>query len=66
MPFPKFAGYSSVFKIYRFQNLLAKNMQFSCEQEAYPSHFSHFSKYASIVQPRSQGVLTSYADHEAE
>ena len=34
MPFPKFAGYSFFFKIYRFQNLLAKNMQFSCEQEA--------------------------------
>ena len=49
MLFPKCADYSSVFKIYRFQNLPAKNMPFSCEQEAYPSHFLPFSKCACIV-----------------
>ena len=36
MPFSKCAAYSSVFKIYRFQNLPAKNVPFSCEWEAYP------------------------------
>ena len=29
MPFPKCAGQSSVFEIYRFQNLPAKNVPFS-------------------------------------
>ena len=43
--FPK----CSVFKIYRFQNLPAKNVPFSCEQEAYPLNFSPFSKCAGIV-----------------
>ena len=38
-----------VFKIYRFQNLPGKNVPFSCEQEAYPSNFSPFSKCAGIV-----------------
>ena len=33
----------------RFQNLPAKNVPFSCEQEAYPSNFSPFSKCAGIV-----------------
>ena len=42
MPFSKRAGKSSVFKIYRFQNLPAKNVPFSCEREAYPSHFHRF------------------------
>ena len=32
-----------------FQNVPAKNVPFSCEREAYPSHFSPFSKCASIV-----------------
>ena len=45
-PFP---FQSSVFKIYRFQNLPAKNVPFSSEQEAYPSNFSPFSKFAGIV-----------------
>ena len=45
LPFSK----STVFKIYRFQNLPAKNVPFSCEQEAYPSHYSPFSKSAGIV-----------------
>ena len=45
VPFSK----SSVFKIYRFQNLPAKNVPFSCEQEVYPSNFSPFSKCAGIV-----------------
>ena len=49
MPFPKCAGQSSVFKIYRFQNLPAKNVPFSCEREACPSNFSPFSKCAGIV-----------------
>ena len=49
MLFPKCTGYSSVFKIYRFQNLPAKNVPFSCEREAYPSHFSPFSECAVIV-----------------
>ena len=32
---------------FRFQNLPAKNVPFSCERrEAYPSHFSPFSKCA--------------------
>ena len=47
--FQKYADWSSVFKIYRFQNLPAKNVPFSCEQEAYPSNFSPFSKCAGIV-----------------
>ena len=42
MMFPKCTGYSSVFKIYRFQNVPAKNVPFSCEREAYRSHFSPF------------------------
>ena len=33
---------ASVFKIYRFRNLPAKNVPFSCEQEAYPTHFHRF------------------------
>ena len=46
-PFSKYAGQSSVFKNYRFQNLpTKKNVPFSCKREAYPSHFSPFSKYA--------------------
>ena len=32
-----------------FQNLPAKNVSFSCEREAYLSHFSPFSKCAGIV-----------------
>ena len=32
MPFPKCAGESSVFKIYHFQNLQAKNVPFSCDR----------------------------------
>ena len=44
-----YAGYGSVFKIYRFQNLPAKNVPFLCEREAYPSNFSPFSKCAGIV-----------------
>ena len=31
---------------HRFQNVPAKNVPFSCEQEAYPSNFSPFSKSA--------------------
>ena len=42
MLFQIYAGYGSVFKIYRFQNLPAKNVPFSCEREAYPSNFHHF------------------------
>ena len=38
MLFQIHAGYGSVFKIYRFQNLPAKNVTFSCEREAYPSN----------------------------
>ena len=49
MLFQIYAGYGSVFKICRFQNLPAKNVPFSCEQEAYPSNFSQFSKCAGIV-----------------
>ena len=33
---------NSVFKIYHFQNLQARNVPFLCEQEAYPSHFCRF------------------------
>ena len=32
----------TVFKIYRFQNVSAKNVPFSSEREAYPSHFHRF------------------------
>ena len=39
MPFAKCARQSSVFNIYRFKNLPAKNVLFSCERAAYPSHF---------------------------
>ena len=37
------------FQIYRFRNMPAKNVPFSCEREVYPSHFSPFSKCAGIV-----------------
>ena len=37
------------FKIYCFENLPAKNEQFSCEREAYPSQFSPFLKCAGIL-----------------
>ena len=47
-------SHDAVSKMYwlecRFQNLPAKNVTFSCEQEAYPSHFLPFSKCASIVR----------------
>ena len=43
MLFPKGIGYSSVLKIYRFQNLPAKNVPFLFVREAYPSHFLPFS-----------------------
>ena len=49
MLFQIYASYGSVFKIYRIQNLPAKNVPFSCEQLAYPSNFSPFSKCAGIV-----------------
>ena len=32
MLFQIYAGYGSVFKFYRFQNLPAKNVPFSCER----------------------------------
>ena len=54
MSFPKCAGYSSIFKIYRFQNLPAKIVPFSCERKAYPLHFSPFSNYAGIVWKQSK------------
>ena len=44
MSLSKGASYSSVFKIYRFQNLPLRNVQLMSEREAYPSHFSSFSK----------------------
>ena len=53
MPFPECVGKSCVFKIYRFQNLPAKNVPFLCEREAYPLHFSPFSKCAGIVLTQS-------------
>ena len=34
---------------FRFQNLPAKNVPFSCKREASPLNFSPFSKCASIV-----------------
>ena len=37
------------FQIYRFRNLPAKDVPFSCEREANPSHVSPFSKCAGIV-----------------
>ena len=46
---------SKMYRLYfRFQNLpfsksAGKNVPFSCEREAYPSHFSPFSKCAGIV-----------------
>ena len=49
MPFQECASKSAVFKIYRFQNVPAKTVPFSGEQEAYPSHFSPFSTCAGIV-----------------
>ena len=49
MPFSKCSGKSFVFKIYRFQNLPAKHVPFSCERKACPSHFLSFSKCADIV-----------------
>ena len=36
-------------QIYCFRNLPAKNVPFLCEQEAYPSHFSPFGKFAGVV-----------------
>ena len=49
MLFQIYAGYGSVFKIYRCQNLPAKIVPFSCEREAYPSNFSPFSKCAGVI-----------------
>ena len=45
---------------FRFQNLLfskfaGKNVPFSCEWEAYPSHLSLFTKCAGIVCAQSEG-----------
>ena len=42
-----------------FQSVPAKNMPFSCEREAHPSHFSPFSKCAGIV--RGLRMILSYA-----
>ena len=42
VPFSKY----TVFKIYHFQNVPAKNMPFSCERETYPSHCSPFSTFS--------------------
>ena len=41
------------FKIFRFRNLQAKNVPFSCEQKAYPSHFSPFSNRGGILWTQS-------------
>ena len=50
MPLSKFAGHSSVFKIYHFQSLPAKKMcRFHVNGKAYTSHFSVTSKCAGIV-----------------
>ena len=43
LAFTRCRFHKSFVKIYRFQNLPAKNLPFSCEREAYPSHFSPFS-----------------------
>ena len=59
MLFQIYASYGSVFKIYRFQNLPAKNVPFSCEQEAYPSNFSPFSKCAASCE-RSLSLSKNY------
>ena len=48
-------AFSKMYRLlFRFQNLpfsksAGKNVPFSCEQEAYPSHFLPFSKCAGIV-----------------
>ena len=47
------AHFENCEKCDHFQNLQAKNLPFSCEQEAYPSHFSSFSKCAGIVWMQS-------------
>ena len=66
MPFPKSVGWSSIFKLYRFQNLPAKNVPFSCERETYPSHFSPFSKCAGIVWTLSQCLKTRQPDAQGK
>ena len=47
---------------FNFQNLpfskcASKNVPFTCEWEAYPSHFSPFSKCAGIVCERSLNCI---------
>ena len=37
---------------FRFRNLSAKNVLFSCEREAYPSHFSPFSNLPALCERR--------------
>ena len=44
LSFTRCRFHKSIVKICRFQNLPAKNVPFSCEREAYSSHFSPFSK----------------------
>ena len=48
----------SVFKIYRFRNLPAKNVPFSCEREAYPSHFHRFQNLPASCERSLSWSLT--------
>ena len=57
IPFPKCAGKDSVFQIYRFKNLPAKDVPFSCERQAYPLHFFNVFK---MCQHRVNAVLIYY------
>ena len=53
MLFPKCAGYNPFSKSIVSESA-SKNVPFSCEREACPSHFSPSSKCAGIVRTQSK------------
>ena len=60
----KRTGSSSALKIYRFQNLREKIMPFSCEREAYPSHFPRFQNVSASSERSRHYVHTLPAHFE--
>ena len=56
MLFQIYAGKGSFLKIYCFRNLLTKNVPFSCEREAYPSHYFPFSNVPASCECSLNGV----------
>ena len=54
MPFPKRCWLEFRFQNLPFSKFAGKNVPFSCEREAYPSHFSPFSKCTGIMCTQSK------------